>query len=862
MSPTASQFSLRVRGLAPGTSRNDIETALEAPIESKATNFFKSRLKRSSPQQQGLTGDYVCCLAAQSVHLVGIVTFQSAKEKQQAVERLNKKRDWLIDSDFIGLTGGLVVRESMIRLHRHSGHFDNIELSKCGMVFLSTPHSGTTEADWNQFLLNLCEITLGVRAHAIVNELKSFNPSAVDSEEEFRAMPKMPPLHCFCEGDRTSVAGAYRLIVTQASAGFCGHKADKILNVDHHQICKADNRYSPTFLDIFAKMGKVRALLVPGLTGKTVGIPDALDSDPQLRVIALTGIGGIGKTEILLEIAFRLRDLMNIFSIRAADAKGLENSLLQIATSMGHDLLSFRFKDADLASIWRHYVPDERIHAFKDWLGSKTNQPTIFIVDDLDGVKDENLIAAALSPKAQVILYSARDPTIMENVGRHGEDHHISNMEVTEIISLMRTVLQRSGSRNTDYNITDNELAEIAEIVGGHALGACRAIAYILNVLSQTSDTPAAAFIRFSKGPDWKARKRFIAYKPSLGFSVIQTFASSIDRMQSPREATIDFLELITFLGDNRGLLHSRDFFTSLKSWIGCLKDELPDYALFSQDSDNQNEYLLELERVSIGMRLVVPGPLQIHPLWIECVQQRAGHTGRLRWLRQIMTISYTSCSHYVQHHGREVDPFAKNAVSIAARFAISSEDLCSSNDIWNWFQVTFPEAGRSRAPGEPARNVGEVLVDQEKGSKTPAVPYTEQDAVQGYCNSTLQRAASSSSERHTQTRSSADDSLPNKIASLHQQCEIAKRKIAVSDPEEISEGAFKQLLGEFMGRLRILQKIEESEGLVSTLKLHRRRCIEVYDMLIEMAPFFHQRSSMLKVQLERRRESFRRVAT
>lgn len=151
--------------------------------------------------------------------------------------------------------GGLVGRHAMLRLNVQPAKFKGIGLEQCGLLFLSTPHSGTTQADWNAFLVSLCELTMGVRSHAIVDQLQSFNPSSVDSEEAFTTMKKIPPYYCLCEGDRTKVLGMNRLvrqqsaffllrvdrltrykIVTQASAGFHGRTADKILNVDHNSI--------------------------------------------------------------------------------------------------------------------------------------------------------------------------------------------------------------------------------------------------------------------------------------------------------------------------------------------------------------------------------------------------------------------------------------------------------------------------------------------------------------------------------------------------------------------------------------------------------------------------------------------------
>ncbi|KAI9851909.1 MAG: hypothetical protein M1830_006840, partial [Pleopsidium flavum] len=106
--------------------------------------------------------------------------------------------------------GGLVGREAMVRLNTVPNKFDGVKLEHCGLLFLSTPHSGTTQADWNDFLVNLAELTIGVRSHEIVDQLRSFNPASVDSEESFAVMRKIPPFYCLVEGDKTKIAGRDR----------------------------------------------------------------------------------------------------------------------------------------------------------------------------------------------------------------------------------------------------------------------------------------------------------------------------------------------------------------------------------------------------------------------------------------------------------------------------------------------------------------------------------------------------------------------------------------------------------------------------------------------------------------------------
>ncbi len=100
----------------------------------------------------------------------------------------------------------------MVRLNTQPAKFSGIRLEDCGILFLSTPHQGSTQADWNEFLVSLSELTLGVRSHAIVDELRSFNPSSVDSQEAFTTMRVIPPFRCLCESNKTVAAGKSRTV--------------------------------------------------------------------------------------------------------------------------------------------------------------------------------------------------------------------------------------------------------------------------------------------------------------------------------------------------------------------------------------------------------------------------------------------------------------------------------------------------------------------------------------------------------------------------------------------------------------------------------------------------------------------------
>ncbi|KAI4167219.1 MAG: hypothetical protein LQ343_007379 [Gyalolechia ehrenbergii] len=590
--------------------------------------------------------------------------------------------------------------------------------------------------------------------------------------------------------------------------------------------------------------------------------------DLRPRVVALTGMGGIGKTEILLELAFRLRNVTNVFSVKPTDAKSVDHALLQIAVSIGHELLSIRFKNADLASIWRGYSSEERIQAFKTWLAHKDNQPNIFIVDDLDGLSDENLIRAALPSQAQVILYSARDPTIMESLDRYGKAYHIPDMEIDEMALLMNATLRRTGSRVSDSAITEIQLESIAKIVSGHALGACRAITYILNVLSQTSVKPATTFIQAFSSSNWEARRQFIEYKPRLGLSIMETFTTSLERMQNHKDAAMKLLEVMAFLSDNSKSLHSRDFFAVRRPWLEQLRSDLPDYDTFAQGSNSQNEYLLELERVSIGVRPVVPGPLQIHPLWIECIQ-RAEHTGRLRWLRQILLLCYASFLHAPEQYHESLEAFMQNVALIAARFNIPHRDLCANDDIWSWFKSSIAqvEEGYAHSPALSTKSndttsskVASINIVDDLSSPVGSSE-SQEDIV-----SPVKDAAYSPKEAEppgSQTAESQNSNTSlNQIGLLHEQCKAAAAAIASSNPEKLSEEAFAKQVQTYLGLLRRLQGIEESGRVQAIAHDDRTLCIEIYDLLIQMAPAFRSKSPMLSELLRKRKEELVKTST
>jgi hypothetical protein len=91
----------------------------------------------------------------------------------------------------------------MIQLDRYSHQYDGLNIKECALLFLATPHSGSPQADWNNYLKTMMKL-FGARKE-LVNILSSFNPQSSESREAFANLSTVPPFRCLHETRKTSV---------------------------------------------------------------------------------------------------------------------------------------------------------------------------------------------------------------------------------------------------------------------------------------------------------------------------------------------------------------------------------------------------------------------------------------------------------------------------------------------------------------------------------------------------------------------------------------------------------------------------------------------------------------------------------
>ena len=494
-------------------------------------------------------------------------------------------------------------------------------------------------------------------------------------------------------------------------------------------------------------------------------------------------------------------------------------------------MLASRYFNADIAAIWRGFGPSEMVSAFKSWLGDPVNQPVLFIVDDLDRLKDAATIREALPRQAQIIIYSTRDPSIaIESMDRSHTQFKIQSMGIEETMSLLRMVLRRNNFTLADIGISASELEAIAQTIDGHALAACRAISYIVIVMAETPvKSPGIAFLEMMNGPDWQARSRFLNYKQKMGPSLMETFNVSLQRLPGDQVSTIRFLELLAFLSCKDGSLDYRDFLNE-RTWLQELRPDLPDFDVLALGSLDQAEYSGKIENVSIGFRTTPRGPLLIHPLWIECIQQGAGQEGCERWIRQILLLCFASWTRGESEAYNKLRPFACNAIDIAKRFQVNNNLLFERREFKRWYLSLDQPDGSSVAPNPNQSNNDERSVEPEASR----------------VNELGQK-----SSRPTQAAP-----LYDKLLALLNDCErtaeVFKTEVGHSITEETAKTQVLRLTA-LLYRLRAIEEAGSELGNADakTNLLH----LEVYDSLIAIAPSFRRQSHNLVESLRGRRQ-------
>ncbi|SPJ77950.1 uncharacterized protein FTOL_06364 [Fusarium torulosum] len=296
------------------------------------------------------------------------------EELVQSLHRLRQESDRPIV--FIAHSfGGLVVQDALLYAHREKQYRHILQQTK-GFISLGTPFRGT-KVQWATDLVARLMRFAGSHHH-ILSLLVYDNHQLRDKVHSLGRLRKTFsfPIFCFFELNQTQFIkiplfpnASKGMVVEESSACLSGDERSH-LQTDHINLNKYSSPDDRSFLSVSAEIVRMcnnasrvanaadpknttpiqkGHWVVPfdrneGFVGRDDILPDLLvrvSPDHQkysCQRTVVEGLGGIGKSQIALEAAFRLRNLdptCSIFWVAALSAISFENAYRDIATDLG-----------------------------------------------------------------------------------------------------------------------------------------------------------------------------------------------------------------------------------------------------------------------------------------------------------------------------------------------------------------------------------------------------------------------------------------------------------------------------------------------------------------------------------------------
>ncbi len=326
------------------------------------------------------------------------------------------------------------------------------------------------------------------------------------------------------------------------------------------------------------------------------------------QIQAISGLGGIGKTQLALEYAYRYREHYPfVFWVRAEHRETLVTDLVTLA---------------GLLHLPQHQEETKAVTAFVQWMA--THQGWLLIFDNVDEL---DLLAEFLPTHhtGSILLTTrlAQTQPLAAPLAVSPLDEHAG----AELL-LHRARLLGMGQVLEDAATSDQEAArQICQLVGGLPLALDQAGAYIDEVQCAVQD-----YLAFYQ-QDQQVRTRLLRRRGKGGFghpeAVATTWTLAFRRVEQASQAAADLLRACAFLDPD---LIAEDF---LRQAASCWSAEL---ARVARDAFEWNETLGELLKYALVKRSRATQAISLHRLvqtvlrdaldeptarqWAECTVQ------------------------------------------------------------------------------------------------------------------------------------------------------------------------------------------------------------------------------------------------
>ena len=361
---------------------------------------------------------------------------------------------------------------------------------------------------------------------------------------------------------------------------------------------------------------------------------------PRQRRLCLSGLGGVGKTELSRFIVDKLGPRRHILWLRATNHKALQRDLYDAAINLRNELVRFESADDGTNKPEEHQAfyfsapsPGFLMKSLEIWLRTARDDDSriLLVLDDLDGLEAEKRreLSHSLSGDSIDLIFTTRDPLMAElGMSWDAAQFYVPPLQVDDAIDLLLFHMKRNRAAKTPVlkHTSDRERGErLVTCLGPLPSAIINSSHYLKDKLAASTDD--LAFDQFldlwsldgSQSPILSSRRTDIRYP----YTIKESFAVSISRLgRNTRDSDIAELHnlclcMVRLLSMMNILeIHRRHFHrfpehvrprTSPRMLFMHQPTERPDIYLWRLTNDYSlvNSCLVELKRVSL---LTEPG--------------------------------------------------------------------------------------------------------------------------------------------------------------------------------------------------------------------------------------------------------------
>jgi tetratricopeptide (TPR) repeat protein len=331
----------------------------------------------------------------------------------------------------------------------------------------------------------------------------------------------------------------------------------------------------------------------------------------SVQMLAIYGLGGIGKTQVAVEYAYRYKqNYQAVLWVRAAAYDTLVTDYATIADQLGLSILPMKEEQDQ----------NRLVESVKRWLIS--HEDWLLILDNADNL---GVITDFLPPgEAGHILLTTRDPSI----STLAHSIEVKQLEQDEAISLLLQHVYDLPSHALLQQVSqdDRAVAEtIAKEMGGLPLALDQARAYI-----EQTRCGLAQYLEMYK----QSRTRLLNWKrrvsPDYSKTVATTWELAFEQVEQHNQGAADLLRLCAFLDPDS---IPEALFTGGASELSPMLQQLVEDAFLFNDAIDA------LRSFSLIRRLEDTKSLTIHRLVQVVIQDRMDLPAQQQWAERTVRL-------------------------------------------------------------------------------------------------------------------------------------------------------------------------------------------------------------------------------